>query len=89
MFDQSLIREIAEAHCQRYVDLMSLDELRNEAMDSRMSELQNASGGVSQDELLDSLLTRFDSDTGLVLEFMVNHGADGADAEEAIAKFMA
>jgi hypothetical protein len=89
MIDQSLIRKIAEAHCQRDVDSMSLDELRNAAMDSRMSELQNASGGISQDELLDSLLMRFDGDTNLMWEFMVNHGADGADAEEAIAKFMA
>jgi|LakMenE01Jun11ns_1017448.scaffolds.fasta_scaffold9529143_2 hypothetical protein len=89
MFDQSLIRKIAEAHCQRDVDSMSLDELRNAAMDSRMSELQNAAGGVSQDDLLDSLLMRFDGDTDLVREFMVENGADGADAEEAIAKFMA
>jgi hypothetical protein len=88
MFDQSLIRKIAEAHCQRDVDSMSLDELRNAAMDSRMSELQNAAGGVSQDDPLDSLLMRFDGDTNLVREFMVENGANEADAEAAIAKAM-
>jgi hypothetical protein len=89
MFDQSLIRKIAEAHCQREVDSMSLDELRNAAMDSRMSELHNAAGEVSQDDLLDSLLMRFGGDIGLVVEFMAENGADGEDAEAAIAEFIA
>jgi hypothetical protein len=89
MFSQPTLRKVAEALCKREVDSMSLDELRNAAIDSRISEFQNAAGGVSQNDLLDSLLMRFDGDTDLVREFMVENGMDEDDAEVAIANFMA
>lgn len=89
MFGQATLRKVVEALCKRDVDSMSLDDLRSAAIDSRISEFQNAAGGISQDKLLDSLLMRFDGDTDLVREFMVENGMDEDDAEVAIAKFMA
>jgi hypothetical protein len=84
-----LIRKVAKAHAQYEVDSMSPDELRSAAMDNRLSELYNAAGGIDKESLLDALLSRFDGNTDAVREYMVSHGVAYADAEKAIAAFMA
>ena len=89
MISSELLYKVAKDHSQYEVDSMSLDELRSAAMDSRLSEMFNAAGGIDCDNLLENLLQRFDGDTDAMREYMVGHGVTDANAEAAIAEFMA
>ena len=88
LISSEVLRKIAHSHAQYEVDSMSLDELKSAAIDSRLSEMSNAAGGVDQVLLLENLIQRFDGDTDTIRQYMVAHGVTDHIAEQAIVEFM-
>lgn len=83
--------EIAHAYSHLEVENMDLSQLKELARRCVVSEMCDESSCVDEEVLLESLInhSEFEGDTDRVREFMVANGANDADAEKAIAAFMA
>lgn len=85
---------VISVHLMDGIEQMTLEELKDLALEQRRSEYLAPDRKIDQNAVLEELCTRYDGDTDLVREFIHNRCLDCADVtpetlDAVIGEFMA
>ena len=82
------VQSLVNAHCQRSVDAMSLEELRSYAFHSRVDEYDKTPGFGDTDVcfLMDDIFNDFDENDEEIEKFLCEIGLTSIQAQQMIAE---